>query len=90
MRGAWNIDYENNCAHLKVKGSFHSAMQIWFMISEKKYHKVHITSPWCMHAPKVSTRHSALYKLPLGGLVVFIDMNATCIYLQNEAGVSKH
>ena len=26
LRGAWNIDYENNCAHLKVKGSFHSAM----------------------------------------------------------------
>ena len=40
-----------------------------------------------MHAPKVSTRHS---KLPLGGLVVFIDMNTTCIYLQKEAGVSKH
>ena len=60
LRGAWNIDCENNCAYLKVKGSFHSAMQIWFMISQKKYHKVHVTSPWCMHAPKVSTRHSAL------------------------------
>ena len=30
------------------------------------------------------------FKLPLGGLVVFIDMNTTCIYLQKEAGVSKH
>ena len=87
MRGTWNIDCENNCAHLKVKGSFHSAMQFWFMISEKKYHKVHISSPLCMHAPKVSSRQS---KLPLDALVVFIDMNTTCIYLQKESGVSKH
>ena len=30
------------------------------------------------------------FKLPLCGLVVFIDMNTICIYLQKEAGVSKH
>ena len=30
------------------------------------------------------------FKLLLCGLVVFIDMNTTCIYLQKEAGVSKH
>ena len=30
------------------------------------------------------------FKLPLCGLVVFIDMNTTCTYLQKEAGVSKH
>ena len=30
------------------------------------------------------------FKLPLCGLVVFIDMNTTCIYLQKEAEVSKH
>ena len=30
------------------------------------------------------------FKLPLVGPVVFIDMNTTCIYLQKEAGVSKH
>ena len=23
----WNINYENNCAHLKMKGSLHSAIQ---------------------------------------------------------------
>ena len=59
------------------------------MISEeKKYHKVRLYSPWCMHKPKVSMRHTPdllAPKLPLCGLVVF-----TRIYLQKEAGVSKH
>ena len=55
---AWNIDYENNCAHLKMKGSF----QLYNLVHDfwkKKYHRVHVSSPWCMHAPKFSTRHTA-------------------------------
>ena len=43
-----------------------------------------------MYASKVSNYLSALIKLPLCGLVIFIDINTTCIYLQKEAGVSKH
>ena len=36
---------------------------IWFMISEKKYHKVHISSPWCMQeVPKVSTKHTKFFQ----------------------------
>ena len=69
-----------------MKGSFHSAMQIWFMISEKRYTSLH--RGVCMY--QKSRQDIQLFKLPLGGLVVFIDMNTTCIYLQNEAGVSKH
>ena len=30
---------------------------IWFMISEEKYHKVHVSSPSCMDVPKVLTMH---------------------------------
>ena len=30
------------------------------------------------------------FKLPLCRLVVFIDMNTKCIYLQKEVEVSKH
>ena len=30
------------------------------------------------------------FKLPLCGLLVFIDMSTTCIYLRKEAGVSKY
>ena len=36
-----------------------------FMISEeKKYRKVHVSSPWCMHAPKVSTKHTQTFFSP--------------------------
>ena len=49
----------------------------------------------CMH--QKSQQGIQPCKLPLSplncllcGVVVFIDMNATCIYLQKEAEVSKH
>ena len=32
----------------------------------------------------------SIFKLSLCGLVVFIDMNTTCIYLQKVAEVAKH
>ena len=41
----------------------------------------------CLH--QKSQQGIQPFKLPLVGLVVFIDMNTTCIYLQKEAGVSK-
>ena len=43
------------------KGSFHSAAQfgLWFW---KKYHKVHVSSPWYMQAPKISTKHTKLFQ----------------------------
>ena len=37
---------------------------IWFLISEKTYHKVHVSSPWCMHALKVSRRHTKCFLSP--------------------------
>ena len=49
--------YENICAHLKLKGTFHSVTQFGSRFL-KKYHKVHISLPWCMHAQKVSIRHT--------------------------------
>ena len=39
---------------------------------------------------KAYKKFSQLFKLPLCGLVVFIDMNTACIYLQKDVGVSKH
>ena len=49
----------------------------------KKYHKVHVSSPQCMHAPEVSKRHAENVGY------CFLLMN-TGIYLRKGAGVSKH
>ena len=68
------------------------------MISEKNAQGARF-SLWCMHASKLKSLKKgyrplnyllALQKLPLCGLVVFIDINTNCIYLQKEAGISKH
>ena len=62
---------------------------ICLMISGK-YHEEHASSPWLTQAPNVSTRHTkncvsefpflSALKLPLGRIVVFIDMTRTRIY----------
>ena len=53
--------------------------KIWLMISEKKKKsQVHISSPCCMHAPKVATRHTQNFFIPYIIFVWtsdFIDMN---------------
>ena len=54
LRGAWNINYKNNCTHEKRKAHF---IQLYNLVQD---HKVHIFSTWCMHAPKFSTRYTAL------------------------------
>ena len=44
-----------------------------------------------VHACTMVKKHALKLSFsPLCGLVVFIDMNTTCMYLQKEAGVSKH
>ena len=85
----WNISYENNCAHLKMKANFISATQ---------YHKVHVFSPWWMLVLKVSRRNTNFFwsfKLPLCGLVRnvrFLRNIYTCLwtrtYLLTEGGRS--
>ena len=88
--GAGNINYENNCAHLKYERLILISHANGFLISENKYHKVHVSSPWCMHGPKILTRHTALqitsqsFILPLCGQVVSIDIDTTCIYLRRR------
>ena len=52
MHSGRNITYECCVSQSVLYEVFHSAIRLWFMISEKKYHKVHVSSPWCMHAPK--------------------------------------
>ena len=65
----------------KWKGSFQVHDFGW-----QKYHKVHVSSLWCPHAPKISTRHTKknyvpkftillALKLPSCELVAFINMN---------------
>ena len=59
------------------------------MISEKKYHKAHVYSPWCMHTYAKSLTQRGIQKilsalkLILCGVVVFIDMNT-----HTEVGMS--
>ena len=61
----WNISYKSNCAHLKMKNSSHSATQFgWWSLKKKKKSQVHISSPWCMHAPNVETRHTQNFFIP--------------------------
>ena len=66
---------------------------ILFMISEKAYHKVHVFSPWCIHAPKTSRRHANFFwtlKLLLCGPVTFknyINLHENT-YLLTEGGRS--
>ena len=86
--GAWNISCENDCAHLKMKGSFHSAAQFgsWFL-------KKNITRCTflhrcaCMHQKSQRGIHKifSVLKLPLCGLVVFIDMKT---FILTEEGRS--
>ena len=47
---AWNISFENNCAHLKMKDSFHSATQFgsWFL--KKKF-------IWCTFLHRSASMH---------------------------------
>ena len=88
------MSYENNCAHLKMKGELHSATTqfgSWFLL--KKNHKVHVSSPWCMRALKVSRRHTIslwAFNLPLCKLVAFrkyIYLHVN-MYLLTEGGRS--
>ena len=66
---------------------------IWFMISEKPYHKVRVSSPWCMYCTKsLKEAHKkffeTLIKLPLWGLGVFkkcINLHVK-MYLLTEEG----
>ena len=56
----------------KWKAHFIKLHTIWFMISEKNYNKVHISSWWCMPAPNVNKAYEKLFQpftLPLCGLV---------------------
>ena len=60
LRGIKYIDYENNCARLKKERLISFSDTIWFMISEKKYHKVGACFFTVVHAhaPEVSARHA--------------------------------
>ena len=82
-----------NCAHLKMKGSFHSASYtIWFMISEKKISQdarfITVVHACTESLNKAYKKFSQPFKLPLCGLVVFIDMNEHCMYILTEGGGS--
>ena len=59
---------------------------------KKKYHKMLFSSPRCMHASKVSTRHTQNFFQPLNYLYVdwWFLLIWTYINLQKEVGVSKH
>ena len=84
----WNINYENNYA----------SVTIWFIISllqlqlflkkgARFFTAVHACTK---NLNKACTKFSQSFKLPICGLVVFINMNTKCINLQKKAGVSKH
>ena len=64
-----------------------SRCTIWFMTSQKKYHKVHASSLWSLtHALKASTNKRRIQKK----VVCQNCQNIwTCIYLQKQ-GASKH
>ena len=78
-----------------MKGSFNSAIQFGSLFLKKNV----ISCKYLHHGAcmqQKSQQGIQPSKLPLSplnclcGLVVFIDMNFTCIYLQKEAGVSKY
>ena len=60
------------------------------IISEKRCTFLHRGASCTKNLNKACTKFSQSFKLPICGLVVFINMNTKCINLQKKAGVSKH
>ena len=77
------------------KGSFHYAAQFgsWFL-KKKKNHKVHVSSPWYIASTKsLNEAHkifSALINYTFMWTSDFYWYEHVAIYLQKQAGVSKH
>ena len=85
-----NILLRSMVYQLLRKQALHNLVQDFW----KKYHKVHVSSPWYMQTPKVSTEHTQKFFQPLNYTFMwtsdFYWYIWACMCLQKQAGVLKH